>query len=367
MNKAWQAAEQFTLTGEIEDVCVYGDGNINDTYLVRSNPFDPFILQRINMHVFKKPQLIIANVRVFVEHVKGKLKLERDDPQRRWAVPSIMTTHQGDDYFIDPQGNFWRASSFVENARSFGTVQNEAHAWEAGYALGRFQSLLSDLNPNNLYDTLVGFHITPQYLQAYDEVMNENPSEKSTADLRYCHRMIAEHREWASVLEDAKGQGMLQVRIMHGDPKVDNIMICNETGQAVSMIDLDTVKPGLVQYDIGDCLRSSCNLLGETPANIDEVRFETDLAQAILDGYTSVANQFLTHDDYAFIFDSIRLLTFELGIRFFADYLAGDIYYKVKYPEHNLERAITQFRLTESIETQAATIRKIIADLNPYS
>jgi len=300
------------------------------------------------------------------QHVKGKLKLESDDPHRRWDVPSIIPTHQGDDYFIDPQGNFWRASSFVENTRTFGTVQNEAHAWEAGYALGRFQSLLSELNPDELHDTLLGFHITPQYLQTYDEVMNKPLRNKASAEIRYCHRMIAERWEWASVLEDAKNQGLLQVRIMHGDPKVDNIMICDETGQAVSIIDLDTVKPGLVQYDIGDCLRSSCNLLGETPSNIDEVRFETDLAQAILDGYTSVGNKFLTPDDYAYIYDSIRLLTFELGLRFFADYLAGDIYYKVKYPEHNLERAITQFRLTESIETQEATIRKIIADLNPY-
>ncbi|MBL6980141.1 MAG: aminoglycoside phosphotransferase family protein, partial [Anaerolineales bacterium] len=319
MNKAWQATEQFVLAGEIEDIRAYGDGNINDTYLITLNLEECFILQRINTYVFKQPKLITANIRTFTEHVRGKLNQESDDPRRRWDVPSILSTHQGDDFFIDPEGNFWRASSFVKNARSYGTVQNESHAWEVGYALGRFQSLLSDLDPKKLHDTLVGFHIIPKYLRAYDEVMTQNPPAKSESDVRFCHRMIAERRGWSSILEDAKDQGLLQIRIMHGDPKVDNIMICDEIGQAISIIDLDTVKPGLVQYDIGDCLRSSCNPLGETPNNIDDVRFETDLAQAILEGYISVANEFLTPNDYAFIYDSIRLLTFELGLRFFAD------------------------------------------------
>ena len=245
-------------------------------------------------------------------------------------------------------------------------VQSETHAREAGFALGRFQALLSDLNPELLHDTLVGFHITPQYLLAYDETVSKKSQLKGSPEVRYCQQMIAERRQWASVLEDAKDRGILQVRTMHGDPKIDNIMIDVHSGQAVSIVDLDTVKPGLVQYDIGDCLRSSCNPLGETTSNIDEVRFETDLAAAILEGYISAANEFLTAGDYAYFYDSIRLLTFELGVRFFVDYLAGDIYYKIKYPEHNLERALVQFRLTESIEAQEANLRTMITDLNPY-
>ncbi len=325
MNNAWQAAEQFSLTGEIEDARVYGDGNINDTYLVTSKHEEQLMLQRINTHVFKRPKLIIANMRVFTEHVRGKLKHESNDPHRRWDVASILSTKQGDDFYVDPQGNFWRATTFINRARTFEKVQSESHAQEVGYALGRFQSLLSDLDPQRLHDTLVGFHIIPQYLQTYDEVMSQNPQTRDSTEARYCHRMIADRRGWAPILEDAKDQGLLQVRTMHGDPKVDNIMICDDTGQAVSIIDLDTVKPGLVQYDIGDCLRSSCNPLGETPNNIDNVRFETDLAKAILEGYLSVANQFLTKNDYRFMYDSIRLLAFELGLRFFADYLAGNI------------------------------------------
>ena len=130
-------------------------------------------------------------------------------------------------------------------------------------------------------------------------------------------------------------------------------MISDQTGEAISVIDLDTVKPGLVQYDIGDCLRSSCNLQGENARNLDDIRFETDLAKAILDGYISVAKDFLTDADYGYFFDSIHLLTFECGLRFFQDYLAGNVYFKVKHPEHNLERAVVQFKLTECIASVA--------------
>lgn len=364
MNKVWQAAEQFTLRGDVVDVKEYGDGNIHNTYLITVAPKldEQFILQRINRHVFKRPELIIANMRTFTEHVKGKLNHESADQRRQWELPSILTTRQGHDFYIDPQENFWRAITFIDHARSFGTVHDETHAWQAGYALGRFQSLLCDLDPALLHDTLPGFHITPHYLRIYDEVVNQKTLVKESPEIRYCHQMIAERRAWAAVLEDAKGRGELPVRIMHGDPKIDNIMICEDTGRAVSIVDLDTVKPGLVQYDIGDCLRSSCNPLGETPTTIEDVRFETDLAQAILAGYFSIAKGFLTRNDYAFIYDSIRLMTFELGLRFFTDYLAGNIYYKVRYPEHNLLRALVQFRLTESIESQETAIHAIIAN-----
>ncbi|HBE53609.1 MAG TPA: aminoglycoside phosphotransferase, partial [Cyanobacteria bacterium UBA11369] len=150
---------------------------------------------------------------------------------------------------------------------------------------------------------------------------------------------------------------------MHGDPKINNVMFDTATGKAVSVVDLDTVKPGLVHYDIGDCLRSGCNRAGEETADWESVRFDTDLSQGILQGYLSVAKAFLTENDYAYIYDAIRLIAFELGLRFFADHLAGNVYFKVKHPEHNLARALVQFKLTESIESQETTIRSIIEDM----
>jgi hypothetical protein len=140
-------------------------------------------------------------------------------------------------------------------------------------------------------------------------------------------------------------------------------MLDVSTQQAVSMIDLDTVKPGLVHYDIGDCLRSGCNLLGEETEQWEKVCFEPDLCQAILQGYLAQAKDFLTEHDYAYIYDAIRLIAFELGLRFFTDYLAGNLYFKVKHPDHNLMRSLVQFKLVESIEAQASAINAIIKDI----
>jgi Ser/Thr protein kinase RdoA (MazF antagonist) len=150
---------------------------------------------------------------------------------------------------------------------------------------------------------------------------------------------------------------------MHGDPKVNNILFDRQTQQAVSVVDLDTVKSGLVHYDIGDCLRSGCNPAGEETEQWEDVQFDVELCQGILQGYLSTARSFLTEYDYAYIYDAVRLITFELGLRFFTDYLAGNIYFHVKFPEHNLLRSLVQFRLVSSIESQQSVINKIIKDI----
>jgi hypothetical protein len=366
MNSTWKAAEQFSPGQAVVDVRAHGNGNINDTYLVSAGDGgrDQFVLQRINTHVFKRPQLIIQNLLTYIDHVDHKLAGEAS-PGRRWDVPHIRRTGQQDDYFIDEGDSFWRAISFVNHSRSYETVQDERHAREAGFALGYFHSLVSDLDVKKMHDTLVGFHIVPHYLQLYDRVMATAPQGGDSPEVRFCHRIIAERREWAGVLEDARDSGELITRTIHGDPKINNIMISDETGQAVSVIDLDTVKPGLVHYDIGDCLRSSCNPLGEDTLDFDKVHFETELARAILEGYLSVANQILTENDYAYIYDAIRLIAFEMGLRFFQDYLAGNVYFKIRHPEHNLTRAVVQFKVVESIEAQEGSLRKIIRDFKP--
>ena len=247
-------------------------------------------------------------------------------------------------------------------AETFDTIKDTGHAREVGYALGMFHNLLSDLSPDHLADTLPGFHITPGYLAHYDEVL-ERQGARPSPEVNYGLRFVAERRAWAPVLEDARAQGRLRLRPIHGDPKVNNVMLDTATGQAVGMVDLDTVKPGLVHYDIGDCLRSGCNPLGEETEDWETVRFEPELCRAMLAGYLSLAQDFLTETDYAYLYDAIRLLAFELGLRFFTDYLAGNVYFKARHPEHNLARALVQFKLTESIESQATAIGAIIRDL----
>jgi Ser/Thr protein kinase RdoA (MazF antagonist) len=252
--------------------------------------------------------------------------------------------------------------SFIDAAETFDTVKDTGHAQEVGSALGRFHSLLSDLVPDRLADTLPGFHITPGYLAHYDEVLGRR-SARPSPEVNYGLRFVAERWAWAPVLANALALGRLSLRPIHGDPKVNNVMLDTATGQAVGMVDLDTVKPGLVHYDIGDCLRSGCNPWGEETGDWEMVRFEPELCRAMLAGYLSLARDFLTDHDYAYLHDAIRLLAFELGLRFFTDYLAGNVYFKARHPEHNLVRALVQFKLTESIESQAGAIRAIIRDL----
>lgn len=354
-------AEQFDFVGKVLDVQRYGSGNVNDTFLIRlaSDPREKAILQKVNQQVFRRPELIILNMRTFMEHLRAANGRASGMPGRRWETPDIIGTRSGADYWIDPEGGFWRVTTFVDGAQTYDTIRDRRHAEEVGYALGRFHSAISDLPVENLHDTLEGFHITPRYLAHYDAVAVRNPRNASP-EIAYARDFVERRRAWASVLEDAVHCGALTLRPIHGDPKVNNILIDDLTAQAVSIVDLDTVKPGLVHYDIGDCLRSCCNPLGEETGALNEVRFETDLCQAILEGYLAEGRYFLTGKEYEYIYDAVRLIAFELGLRFFTDYLEGNVYFKTQDAEHNLRRALVQFRLTESIEAQADAIQTIV-------
>jgi Ser/Thr protein kinase RdoA (MazF antagonist) len=357
-------AQQFTTRGRVLDLREYGHGNVNDTFLVTvAGAAEPhFILQRLNLRVFPRPELVMGNLATVGAHVSRRLALAPLGAGRRFAVPRVLPAREGRDHVIDAGGSFWRALSFIDAAVTFDTIRDLGHAQEVGYALGRFHSLLSDLDPDSLADTLPGFHVTPGYLRHYDAVL-ERQGVSQSPEVKYGLQFISERRAFAPVLEEARAQGKLRLRPMHGDPKVNNVMLDPATGQAVGLVDLDTVKPGLVHYDIGDCLRSGCNPRGEETEVWETVRFEPDLCQALLQGYLSLAPDFLAETDYAYLYDAIRLIAFELGLRFFTDYLAGNVYFKARHPEHNLARALVQFKLTESIESQAAALRALIRDL----
>jgi len=385
------AAAQFAPPGRVLEVREYGRGNVHDTFLVRTDsPSEPhFILQRLNTRVFPRPQLIMGNLRTVSDHVRRRLEDTPLTPGRRWEISKVLLTPDGGDHFLDSQGAFWRALSFIAGARTLDTIRDLEQAREVGYALGMFHRLLSDLPPERLAVTLPGFHVTPGYLRHFDEILVKTgwvggvgaqravpqkrvregrplpdgaPAQKSP-EAGYCLKMIKVRRAWATVLEEARAQGKLPLRAIHGDPKVDNVMLDTLTGQAVALIDLDTVQPGLVHYDLGDCLRSGGNPPGEETERWETVRFEPELCRAILTGYLPRARDFLTPADYDYLYDAVHLLAFELGLRFFTDYLAGNVYFKARHRDHNLARALVQFRLTESIEAQETEIRAIIREL----
>jgi len=364
--KAAAVAPRFDVIGRPVRVAPTGSGNINDTYLaIFRTTFSEFrfILQRLNRKVFTRPEDIMHNMKILTEHVHKRLEEEAGQADRIWQLPRVIPTREGEDFLVDDDGDYWRAISLIASARAFEEVRSPEHAHEAGVVLGQFQRLISDLCPEGLRDTLPGFHIMPGYLAQMDESLATAEGRdrlNGSSDAAACLAFVSKRRDWASVLEDARERGDLQVRPIHGDPKVANIMIDDETGKGTCIIDLDTVKPGLTHYDFGDCLRSCCNPGGEETRELSDVYFDTDLCDAIVRGYMAHAGEFLSDADRRYQFDAIRLLCFELGVRFFSDFIAGDVYFKTRYEGHNLQRALVQFRLCESIETREPAIRRIL-------
>jgi Ser/Thr protein kinase RdoA (MazF antagonist) len=358
-------ADQFDHQGEILALKSFGNGNINDTFLVDLDGENQtsFILQRINNQVFKNPAAVMGNMVWVTTHIRQKIQQQKLD--RPWKMPQVILTKTGQDHWDSQMGEYWRAISFIEGSESFDTLANLAQAEEVGAALGIFHQLLSDLPPQKLTDTLPGFHHTPDYLQQYAHALRNSKriSTEFAKEIKFCQEFIQQRSPGCGVLEQAKATGELSLRLMHGDPKVNNILFDRQSGKAISIIDLDTTKPGLIHYDIGDCLRSGCNSLGEETQNWQAVEFNLDFCRAILGGYLPRCRDFFTAADYHYLFDAIRLIAFELGLRFFTDYFNGDRYFKVKYPEHNLIRALVQFQLTFSIEQQQAEIIEIIENI----
>ncbi len=362
MNMALQAAENFIGQDKsITSVEKYGRGIIHDTYLVElDGQADSFILQRINTQVFKQPELIMHNLRLVCEHVHDLKKLAGRGIDSGWKMLHIIPTRNNRDFFIDSEGGFWRALSFISGAKPLEKIATWIMPGRSGRALGIFHLLTGNLNPALLHDTLPGFHNIELYLSHYDQVLSSGIHRQFTESEKFCRQFVEDRRSWAPVLENGRKHNKLQMRIIHGDPKINNVMVDSRTGKAVSIIDLDTIKPGLLLYDLGDCLRSCCNISGEESDDFDAVRFDLGRCEALLSGYMGAAHEGLTARDFDFFFDAIRLIPFELGLRFYTDYLGGNLYFKISHPAQNLDRAMVQFRLVESIEQQEAEIRAII-------
>ena len=342
---------RFSVSGALLRADRFGSGLINDTYLCefddRGNP-KKYILQHINKTVFKQPEEVMRNVEIVTAHIQDRLRTEGvEDP---WSVtPGLVMTTSGGLYHRDQEGGIWRMFHFIETGAVFDTVQGPEHAYEVGRGLGRFQALVSDLPPEKLHDTLPGFHHTPAYLKLFDEAVKANTKGRA-AEVKEDIAFVRRRQTLAPVLVDAMQSGRVPLRVVHNDPKVNNILVHKETGKAVCMVDLDTVKPGTILFDFGDCVRSAANRVGEDAEDLRSVHLDPALAGAITRGYLHEAGSFLTPKELELLSVSVKVITFELGLRFLADYLRGDTYFKIKYPSHNLHRARVQFRLLESIE-----------------
>ncbi len=352
---------------QIAGIQQLGSGNVNDTFLVtlaESAPRQAFVMQRLNTEVFENPELVMRNLLRLGDHVEQRLAAHPPElTGRRWEVPKVLPTLDADGHWVEHQGEFWRSITYIGAATTTDVIEDASQARELGYGLGMFHHLISDLPTHELADTLENFHITPAYLAEFDAVLST--AKPSTDDrLNTALDFVNNRRNGIDVLEKACESGELQRRPIHGDPKINNVMIDESSGQAVGLIDLDTVKPGLLHYDIGDCLRSGCNRLGEESRTPDRVSFDLNLCQAILEGYLAVGRAFLTPEDFLYLPDCIRLIPLELGLRFLTDHLAGDRYFRTDRPNQNLDRALVQFALTRSVEDQWSAIQDLVNGLS---
>ncbi len=362
-------ARRFLSKGDVINVYRLGNGLINDTFLVTTNSaaVPRFVLQRINAEVFPFPDRVMANL----ERLSDHLAVRPHDPGRsadahEFRLPSLLSTVDGKNCYVGESGDYWRALTYIENSQPLDRLESAADAVQVGLTLGRFHQRVSSMDPRIMEDSLPGFHATPLYLYHYDRLAVSGARNRllpSRADLRFCEEFINSRRELASVLKQARQDGRLSVQIIHGDPKLNNFLFDTQTRKAIAMIDLDTVKSGLIHHDIGDCLRSCCNQAGETANSVQSPEFELDLCEPILAGYFRECGALLTQSDVGSLYDAIRLLPFELGLRFLADYLDGDRYFKVDFPGHNLVRAVGQFKLVRSVENQEREIRGLVRKL----
>ncbi len=355
---------QFNIPGTFIRSGRFGSGLINDTYLcefIETGEERKYILQRINEKVFARPDCVMENVELVTMHIANRLRKEgMRDPYG--VTPALVRTRADASHHRDASGRFWRMFHFLEAGVVFDTIFDLIHAHEIGRALGRFQNLVSDLDPEKLHDTLPGFHHTPKYLAEFDDVLKTDPHGKK-AEIGAESEFIDRRRPLAPLLTDLMHRKEIPIRVVHNDPKVNNVMIRSDTREALCMLDLDTVKPGIVHFDFGDCVRSAANPAGEDAEDLGTVAVDLPIFEAVARGYLREAGPFLTAREVGLLPAAVKVITFELGIRFLADYLRGDTYFKIKYPAHNLHRSRVQFRLLESIEAAEGRMEEMVKEI----
>lgn len=343
------AAAAFCPDGWTCPIRPLGRGNINHTFLVNAAA-GPFVLQRINRRVFPEPLRVIDNFARVTGHLAGK----QGEDGARFRTARPVLTLAGTLWHRDHLADYWRGQTYVAH-KSFGTLTGPGQAEQLGRALAIFHRLVADLDVHCLAEPLPGFHNLFQYLREYDRLQSIlAPDPGGMAG--YCRAAIARGRAQAVALEVAKNAGILTIQPIHGDPKVDNFLF-GDDGKARGMIDLDTVGAGIVHYDLGDCLRSCCNRAGENEGGSGAVVFDLAICRALLEGYFSRSPVLLAAPQRTYIFDAVLAISFELGVRFFSDYLRGNTYFRIDKEGDNLVRAVRQFQLAEDIIRNEEEIR----------
>ena len=354
-------ANRFAIGGTHEGAEQIESGHINSTYRVSFREKDGnirrYIIQSINSKVFRDPHLVMDNVKMVTKHINDRvLRLRKDlGGQTLYLIPG----RDGRFRVEDDQGTVWRCYNFIEGCVTYDVVENTRQAYEAARAFGAFQDLVSDLDASSIQETIPDFHNTPLRFQRLMAVAAADPMGR-LASVSEEMEFIRSREHITNTLLDHAQAGQIPLRVTHNDTKINNVMIDAQTDEAVCVIDLDTVMPGLSLYDFGDLVRSATSPVAEDEQDLSQVAMRMPIFEALVEGYLSTAENFLNDIEIEHLAHSGKLMTLEVGIRFLTDYLEGDVYFRTKRPGHNLDRCRTQLRLVQHIEAQQPAMESFV-------
>lgn len=345
---------EFNLESEIDR---YGNGHINDTYLTNSKKY---ILQRINTNIFKNPAQLMDNIEKVTEFLRGKIAAEGGDVTRE--TMRVMKTVKGGNYYKVDDNNVFRVYEFVRDTFTIENSKSYDDLFNAGVGFGHFQKMLSDFPANELFETIPDFHNTPKRVENLKKAIKEDKVGRAKSVEKEIEFAL-EHAKEASKVTDGLASGDILLRVTHNDTKINNILFDNATGKAICVIDLDTVMPGSILYDFGDALRMGGSTGAEDETDLSKVNFDNGAFEAFAKGFCSETMESMTEMEKELLPFSVKLLTYECGIRFLTDYLEGDTYFKIHRPEHNIDRARNQFKLVADLDKKEEELLKIVKQL----
>lgn len=358
------AIAAFRLAGIPRSVNPHGNGHINDTYLVicdDAGNVKKYILQRMNHSIFRNPQALMENVAGVTSYLQEKIRERNGDPNRETL--SVIKTKDGKNYFEDSLHNFWRVFPFIEDTYCLEKVENAGDFYDCAQAFGSFQRQLADYPAETLHETIPLFHHTPSRFQTFQKAVREDSLGRADSVREEINFALAREAD-THVLTDLLEKGKLPLRVTHNDTKLNNILFDAVTKKALCIIDLDTVMPGLSLYDFGDAIRTGANTGAEDETDLSKIGLDLSLFETFTDGFLTGCAGSLTPLEIELLPMGAKLMTYECGIRFLADYLVGDVYFKIHREHHNLDRARTQFKLVADMEAKWEEMAEIVRRLS---
>lgn len=356
MQRGKKIIDNFCIDDEIIEIKPYGCGHINDTYLVTCKK-SKYVIQRINHLIFKKPWEVMENIINICDHLKSKVMLYGGNPDRETLT--FITAKDGT-YLAKVDGNYYRAYNFVDDAITYQAIENPAHFYSAGKAYGKFQNMLSDFGADRLHETIENFHNTEDRFFKFQTAVSENKAGRKD-QVKEEIDFVIKRQDKYGVIVDLLKENKIPLRVTHNDTKLNNVLMDKKTGEAICVIDLDTVMPGLMAYDFGDSIRFGAATAAEDEKDISKVSVDLDLYATYIRGFLSACPE-LTEDELMSLPWGARTMTLECGLRFLTDYLDGDNYFAVHRPGHNLDRCRTQLKMVQDMEEKWDEMLRILAE-----